>query len=361
MGDIMTKKVENGVYQYLRWRGDLSFEQDKFNEVDAFVLTQLAYYDYNRIIKDKPIKLKDALRMFYDNTVNKRIKLGLIIPDEIADVGKLVLKIKRFDNVYVSDYVDKYDNKSKEQFSALCFHINDNYKVVAYKGTDDTLIGWQENFNMIVAFPIPAQTSAYEYAYDLVKRYPDATFTYAGHSKGGNLSMYAGFYLPEDVQKRIHLIYNFDGPGFESDDIDVELYSKVKSKIKTILPTNAVIGMIFNQLGVVKAVKANAKGVRQHDGFTWCVEGNHFVRSSLSKDSIGFSKALNELVGKLNEEDRLAFCISLDKYITSLNVKTLIEASSIKKKSFQNLKLFSKKERAVFLEFVKILFKYHII
>lgn len=361
MGDTMTNKIESGTYQYLKWRGDLSFEQDKFNEVDAFVLTQIAYYDFNKIIGKEPIKLKDALKIFYESSANRKIKLGLILPDDIAEMGKLVLKVKRYENVYLSDYVDKYDNKIKEQFCALCFHLSENYKVVIFKGTDDTLIGWQEDFNMMVSFPIPAQTSALEYTHKLANKYKDATFTYAGHSKGGNLSMYSAIYLPEDIQNRIHLVYNFDGPGFESNNIDVELYSKVKSKIKTILPTHSIIGMIFNQIGVIKTVKSSAKAERQHDGLTWCVEGNRFVRSTLSKNSIEFSKDLNNLVGKLSMEERKSLSESVDKYIVSLDVKTLIEIPSVKMKPVQNLKMFSKKERTIFLEFVKILFKYHIL
>lgn len=361
MGDKMFKMAENSVFQYLKWRGDLSFEQDKFNEIDAFILSQLVYYDYNGLISSEKVLLKNALKQYYEINNNRKIKLGLIFPDHMVELGKTILKVKRYDNVYVSDYVDKYDRINKEQFCAMTFHLNDMYKVIVYKGTDDTLVGWEEDLNMIVSFPIQAQVSALKYLEGIFIKYPTALYDLAGHSKGGNLSMYAGIYASSNIKKMIHRIYNFDGPGFESDDIDVVLYSEVKNKIRTILPNNSVIGMIFNQLGIVKAVKSSVKPVFQHDGFTWEIEGNKFLRTTLSKNSLEFSNSLNKLVGKMDEKSRKSFCDSLEKYIDSLGIKTLSELSSLKTKTISSLKVFTKEDRAVFIEFVKILIRHRVI
>lgn len=361
MGDKMLKIAENNVFQYLKWRGDLSFEQDKFNEVDAFILTQLIYYDYNDIVKNEKVLLKNALKLYYEINNNRKIKLGLIIPDHMAELGKAVLKAKRYDKILISDYIDKYDRINKEQFCAMTFHLNDEYKVIVYKGTDDTLVGWEEDLNMIVSFPIQAQVSAHKYLESVTNKYQNALYDIAGHSKGGNLAMYAGIYASNNIKILIHKIYNFDGPGFESDDIDVVLYSDVKNKISTILPCNSVIGMIFNQLGIVKAVKSSAKSVFQHDGFTWEIDGNKFSKTSLSKNSLEFSKSLNELVGKMDEKSRKSFCDSLEKYIDSLGIKTLSEISSLKTKPISSLKVFTKEDRAIFIDFVKILIKHRVI
>lgn len=361
MGDKMTKIAENSVFQYLRWRGDLLFEQDKFNEVDAFILSQLIYYDYHEIVNDEQILLKDALKKYYEINNHRKIKLGLIFPDHMVELGKAVFKSKRYDDVYVSDFVDKYDRINKEQFCAMTFHINDQYKVIVYKGTDDTLVGWEEDLNMIVSFPIQAQVSALKYLEGVFLKYQNTIYDLVGHSKGGNLAMYAGIYADDVIKNAIHRIYNFDGPGFESDDINIELYSKVKTKIRTILPNNSIIGMIFNQLGVVKAVKSSVKPVFQHDGFTWEIDCNKFQRSTLSKNSLEFSKSLNELVSKMDENSRKSFCDSLEKYIDALGIKTLSEISSLKTKTISSLKVFTKKDRAVFIEFVKILIRSKVI
>ena len=235
--------------------------------------------------------------------------------------------------------------------------LNENLLVIAYKGTDDTLIGWEENFNMIISFPVAAQVSAKEYMDIIAETYPQARYYLTGHSKGGNLAMYAGFYADPLVQNNIVRIYNFDGPGFESDDIDQEKYFRIKNKIKTIVPINSIIGMIFEQLGSFKAVKTSVKPVYQHDGFMWEIDCNKFARTTISKTSSEFSEDLNKLVAQLNEEERRSFCNSLEKYIDELGIKTLTEALSLKTKSIKALKVFTKKDREIFLDFVKILIK----
>ena len=355
------KIAKDSIYDYLKWRGDLSFEQDKFNEVDSFIFTQLIYYNFEGIVLEEPILLKEALKHYYETNNSRKFKIGLIIPKHIFDLGKTVIKCKRYANVYVSDFVDIYDRVKKEQFCAITFHLDHYHKVITFQGTDDTLVGWEEDLNMIISFPIAAQISASKYVEEVYNKYSNAIFELNGHSKGGNLAMYSGIYASEEIKNKIYKIYNFDGPGFEACDIDLVLYSKMKNKIKTILPCNSVIGMIFNQLGTVKAVKSTFKTVFQHDGFTWEIDGNKFIRSTLSKNSISFSKDLNELVGKLDEEARLAFCKSVEKYIDSLGIKSLLELSSLKTKPLSSLKIFTKYDRSLFIEFVKILIKNKII
>ena len=349
------------IYQYLKWRGDLTFEQDKFNEVDSFILTQLIYYSFLGIVDKEKVLLKDALKKFYEINNSRKFKLGLIIPNHIADLGKTIIKCKRYESIFISDFVDIYDRVKKEQFCAITFHLDEYHKVITFKGTDDTLVGWEEDLNMIISFPIAAQISASNYVEEVVNKYSNAIFELNGHSKGGNLAMYSGIYAPDEIKEKIYRIYNFDGPGFESDDIDVVLYSQMKNKIKTILPCNSVIGMIFNQLGSVKAVKSSFKTIFQHDGFTWEIDGNKFVKSTLSKNSLGFSSDLNVLVSKMDETARLDFCKSVEKYIDSLGIKTLSELSTLKTKPLTSLKVFTKNDRAVFIEFVKILIKHKII
>ncbi len=357
MSEKIKNIAKNSLIEYIKWRGDLSFDQDKFNEIDSFILTQLTYYDYNGLVFDEPIKLKTVLQNFYNQQTNRKIKLGLIVPNHIADLGKLVMKSKRFEDIYISNYVDKYDKIRKEQFCAVTFHINDKFKVISFKGTDDTLIGWEEDFNMIVSFPISAQISALDYFVMVYNKYPNAQFDLCGHSKGGNLAMYAGLYASDIVKYHIHKIYNFDGPGFETDDIDLVLYSQIKNKIKTILPTNSIIGMIFNQLGTVKVVKSSAKPIFQHDGFTWEIDVNKFSKSSLSTNSINFSESLNAFVAKLDENTRKSLCDSLEKCIDKLNIKTLSEITTLKPKSLSALNAFTKNDRIIFLEFIKIVIK----
>lgn len=357
MKDKIFKIANDSIFQYLKWRGDLSFEQDKFNEVDAFIFTQLIYYNFTDIVNDEKVLLKEALKNFYEINNNRKFSLGLIFPNHMVELGKTVMKCKRYEDIYVSDFVDIYDKEKKEQFSAITLHLDNNIKVISFKGTDDTLIGWEEDLNMIISFPIAAQISALNYLSSVFNKYQNSHYDIVGHSKGGNLAIYAAMYANDEIKGKINRIYNFDGPGFETCDIDVVLYSKIKNKIRTILPCKSVIGMIFNQLGTVKAVKSNFKPLFQHDGFTWEVDCNKFAKSTLSKSSLDFSKDLNDLVGTMDEKARKSFCDSVEKYIDSLGIKTLSELSSLKTKPISSLKVFTKNDRTLFLEFVKILIK----
>lgn len=353
----MSKNIDN-VFDYIKWRGDLTFEQDPFNEVDCFILTQVTFLNFSKIINDEEILLKDALEMYFKENEKDKVKLGLIFPQHIVDFIHTLIKVKRYCNIKISNFVDKFDEIRKEQFAAMTFHIDDKNIVIVYKGTDDTLIGWEENFNMIVNFPIAAQVSALDYFKDISKQYKNSNYILAGHSKGGNLAMYSSIYIDEDIQKKIIRVYNFDGPGFEAGDIDLKLYEKVKNKIITILPEHSAIGMIFNQIGRVKSIKSNFKGLHQHDGISWNISKNRFVKTNLSKDSIAFSKDLNDLISTLSDDDRKLFCDSIEKFIKKVGVKTLMELKSIKKLLVIVFKGYSKQERTLFFKLLKILIKY---
>ncbi len=343
------------VFTYLKWRGDLSFEQDKFNEVDGFILSQITFLDLSHILREKML-LKDLIKLFFDKYKKEEIKLGLIIPKKIVDLIYSLSKYKRFSNIEISNYQEKFDQKRKEQFAGVTFHINDQI-IIAYKGTDDTLIGWEEDFNMIISFPIAAQQSALNYLNEIANLYYDKTIRIVGHSKGGNLAMYASIYASDDIQERIKKVYNYDGPGFEFKFLDLSRYEKVKSKIKTIIPEHSVIGMIFNQLGKIKIVKSKARGIYQHDGLTWWIEGYKFVKAQQREESINFSKSLNEMVEKLSEEERISFCKSLENYTEKSGAKTLLDLRNSKTQGIIATKVFTKKDRSLFVKLIKIAVK----
>ncbi len=347
--------THNDIFTYLKWRGDLSFEQDKFNEVDGFILSQLTFLDLSHILREKML-LKDLIKIYFEKNKKEAIKLGLIIPDKIVDLIYSLAKYKRFANIEISNYQERFDKVRKEQFAGVSFHI-DNELIVAYKGTDDTLIGWEEDFNMIISFPIAAQNSALSYLNDVAEAFPDKSIRLVGHSKGGNLAMYACIYASDRLKDRIKKVYNYDGPGFELKHLDMEKYEKVKTKIKTIIPEHSVIGMIFSQMGKIKVVKSKARGLNQHNGLTWWVEGRKFIKTSQRTESLNFSKSLNELVDTLTEEERISFCKSLEKYIETSGARTLVDLNNSKKQGLLATKVFTKQDRALFMKLIKIAIK----
>lgn len=354
----MVKK--NTIMDYLLWRSDLTFEQDGFNEIDGYIFAQLTFINISPYLSNESRPLKDLLKSYFDEHKKEDVKLGAIIPYTVVDMAYEVMKSKRYASILVSDYVYTLNEDETEQFCACTYHFGNNC-YIAYQGTDDTLTGWEENLRMIITYPVNAQVSAKSYFDKIFSLYPNDSFVLLGHSKGGNLAMYAGLYATEEQNKKIVKIINYDGPGFEDDDLDLERYEKIKNKIRTYLPTRSSVAMIFNQLGKLKCVKCDASHLDQHDGFRWYVEGTKFVRSNLSSDSIKMSKELNSFISKLDEKQRMHFCNSLRDFIKMTGCKTLTDIKNNKSATFKALKAFKHQDRSITFEFLRILLKYHFI
>lgn len=350
----MDRNKEN-LIAYLLWRGDLTFEQSPFNELDGLIFTQLVFFHFCDYIGNSKFLLKGALEMCYANKTDEDLRMGLVIPLTIIELGKLMMKSKRFENVMISNYEFRLDETSKEQFAAMCFHIDEKTIVISYQGTDDTLIGWQEDANMLSTFPVACQSSALSYFKKIAMEYPTNLFILVGHSKGGNLAMYAHLFAPSILKFRIVRTINYDGPGFEEKNIDKNNYLAQKDKITTIIPYGSVVGMLFNQFGTIKIVKSFARGLLQHDGFSWGVMGCQFIEMpKLRKENLAFSKGLNDLINSLNDDERESFCSSLDKYVKKTGAKTLMELNNNKIKIIQSMSAFTRNERQIFLRLLKL-------
>ena len=349
---MVKSKEDDNVFRYLKWRGDLNFDQDPFNDVDSFIISQLTFLELMISDDNNPKPLKQALAPYSKLKKFDEINLGVMIPKDCLKLGKTLIKINRFHNLIISDFVKTVNAELIEQFCALTIHLNDELMVVAFQGTDDTLIGWEENFDMITKFPIPAQESAKKYIDLMSEKYPNKKIITTGHSKGGNLSVYAGLFT--SYQNRIVQIYNFDGPGFELKNIDMDIIKDNINKVINIYPEHSTVGMIFDHLGKTKIIKSNEKGLLQHNGFSWTIDYNHFSKATLSNNSLKFHDDLNELVQGMSEEERNEFSSSLRRYVEKINVNTLVELSNIPVKPIFAYKEFSKKEKTFINRFIKL-------
>lgn len=215
----------NNVFSYLFWRGDLTLDIDEFNNIDALVLARLSYIPFENIVSkdfNESITIKEA----YDKSFAvKDFEKGFILEND-KPFFKAVAKSERFQNMTLSAYVNEIDKKSEKQFSAITIDTNDGFYFVAYRGTDNTLVGWKEDFNMSFLDIIPAQEEAKEYL-EYIRKDAKLPLTVAGHSKGGNLAVYASSFCNEETQYVITKVYNFDGPGLNQNLIkkkDIRIY-----------------------------------------------------------------------------------------------------------------------------------------
>ena len=206
------------ILDYLLWRGDITFENDPFNEIDGAICARLSYLPFERFLKaDEEITLKNAAEKMLGT---ENIEEKVLIKDDL----KLIKALKdssRYNSSSVFGFVHKTDRESQTQFCALTLKLTNNLCCVCFRGTDNTLIGWKEDFNMGLMCPVPAQKSAAEYLEKILSG-SDNKFIIAGHSKGGNLAVYSAAYCKKDLKDKITAVYNYDGPGFT--DIVLESY-----------------------------------------------------------------------------------------------------------------------------------------
>lgn len=358
----------NNIIDYVKWRSDLTFDERNINSIDVLIFTQLLYLDlFDNVVSSYPStnvkKLEDVFdEIFKEKSVNE-INLGLILPHDIAVLAYKIKNSKRFANIYISNNINLIDKDKMCQFSALCFHINEKDIVIAFSGTDDTLVGWQENLHMLNTFPIPSQALAKKYVDKIIKLFPNNNIYIAGHSKGGNLAAYSAIYCKDDNKDKIKQVYCYDSPGFRKSTINDKKFELVKDKIKLIIPKSSVVGLVFTPFtGETFVCDSSCKGLKQHDAFSWIIDQTDFVKvDKITDDAYKFEQYVKVLLNKLTEEQINELANNIYSFVIELNKNTLLEVQKDYKDYLRFVKLTNKitpYNRKLFMSLVVNLIKY---
>ena len=324
------------LFDYLTWRGDLPFERVPPNEVDSLIFSLISYLDFEGIVSDShadsPISLQAVANTFFARHPDgKKVSLGLIIPKGIVKLFQKVKECKRFRSVGVRAYVNRIDLKEQTQFSAMTFLLGKNRTVVAYRGTDDTVIGWKENFNMSFMPVVPAQLHAAEYL-NAAADHTTGKLYVTGHSKGGNLAVYAGVKCRPDVRERLVSVWSNDGPGFGKGMLSDPQYLDARHLIHTLVPKSSVIGLLLEHDESYTVVSSRQTGILQHDGLTWNVSGGNFVHlQTVSEESKRTDRTLNRWIDEMSPEQREQFAEAIYSIFSAGNTMTLTEWINFKK------------------------------
>lgn len=309
---------------YIKEYGMHTFSEAEFNPVDSLVLCQIAYMKFDRMAggltdKHPDIRLMD-LATHPDLSELCRVEM---YEEEYAAFYEALRHSRRFRNLRMNFYENNVDEEKETQFSAITFFLDDNTAYAAFRGTDETLVGWKEDFNMAFMYPVPMQEKALRYFME-VSRVFKGMFYLGGHSKGGNAAVYAAVNSPPLLQDRIKNIYCFDGPGFMDDIYRTIGYIHISHKIIKIVPESSLIGMLLQNRANYKVVKSTGRGILQHDAFTWVIENGRFCyRDEIYKTSIYHNKNLNGWIEALSEEERHKFVDSLFQIIKATEASTL--------------------------------------
>lgn len=294
------------VFDYLVYYKDVLFDSYSFNDVDSLIFSLLSYVKFEGIVpKDKKesISLYKACELFLEKFSEKDVKKEDWLFPISYKLVKLLVNSKRF--YYVKLYHLVTTTDSKGQFGAITFRLPNGITYIAYEGTDSSVVGWKEDFELMFQYPIASQILSEEYFNDTLNLF-DREIYVGGHSKGGNLAMYAYMNGKSYYKKRVKLVYNFDGPGFLDDILFSSLYQEMSTKLRMFVPKDSVVGMILGH-GEYVVVNSKNKAIMQHDASSWECFGGYFATTTLSKKSEKLEQNLKEYLNGMSLDEKKSF------------------------------------------------------
>lgn len=339
------------ILTYIKNEGNRTFEEFPFNEVDSLILSQLTYLEYDGIV---PKLCEDSEMLKAENEASceltKDVNAILLkdIPEHpefinmfnifwMADkeekLVSLAAKSKRYCDIQINFYKEIFSEDFDTQFAAVTYILPDKSMYVAFRGTDATLLGWKEDMKIGYSKPIESQKLAAEYM-NRVSGMNDYPIRTGGHSKGGNLAIYASMMCEVEARIRIIDIYNHDGPGFRPEIIENSAYSSLADRIHKYIPKSSIVGIIFEDDNY-DIVESYGVGALQHNAFSWKVENGEFIRCErkfFTKEAT--DQSINEWIYSLKEEELDVFVNSLYDILTAKDAKTIEDLKKNPFKSF---------------------------
>lgn len=297
----------NNIIDYIKEYGEKTCHDREFCEVDALILSQLAYFRFDKLIPplfeqssmDMPsVKLSDIYKAVDPEYVYKKVLCSL----ENEQLLKAMAESRRFADMTCNYYLSDTRVASNMQFAAMTFRMEGALPIVVFRGTDRTFVGWKEDFNMAFSKPYAGAFMASRYVAAVAERL-SGDFMVAGHSKGGNLAAFSAMNSAKNIRQRITDIYSFDGPGFRPEILKEYNYDAIASRVRKFLPKSSLVGIVLEGSQDYVTVKSHAVGgALQHNPYRWCVEGCEFVKEEdIKKKSHIVHKSLNEWIMELDE------------------------------------------------------------
>ncbi len=317
-------------FEYVDWRGDLKIKDVPLNEVDFALLSWLSYaplddYVTQEFDRDSATVNEIGREFLMNHDLEEILEKSTSFTKTSMLTLKEIGKSKRFGTLRVVGFESQTSIEDEIQFAAVTFLAEDNSAIVTFRGTDDTLIGWKEDFNMSFTGEVPAQKCAVRYLERAAANVKGNIYV-CGHSKGGNLAIYSVLKAPKKVRNRVKAIYNFDGPGFgELTDLG-NAVDEVYEKTFSFVPEQSLVGMLLNHDENYRVVASNGKLLMQHDLTTWQVHGPAFVRVDGLKDSSRLlAETIKNWVSGLDDVEREVFVDALFDVLMSSSSKTIVE------------------------------------
>lgn len=307
------------IFTYLAWKGDLSLKAAPLNETDALILCRAAYFPMDGAVPEdfqNHIALKDAAAVMLADAEERRF----LMENDKRLLAELA-SCPRFEHLELCGYRNNTDPSTEKQFSAVTVKLGDSL-FISFRGTDSTLVGWKEDFNMSFSL-IPSQLEAVQYLKQAVAS--GGRIICGGHSKGGNLAVYAAAFCGKRLQKRIDAVYNFDGPGFIKEVTQSPEYNAISGKVYKFVPQSSIIGRLLTADERFIAVISEEKGLRQHDLYSWRIVPPGRMEPAAVQNSPFMGRSLNDWIAGMDMNTRRQFFDACYEVITQTGASTLSE------------------------------------
>lgn len=317
------------IIEYVHSYGYFDFKVLPFSAVDALVLAQFVYLKMESLLPVMVPETQPCHKAVTLRELKEDPEVEQLFADSRYEVNNRALfytmcESRRYGDMKCLYCADHVCTEDETQFMALTCILSDGSVKVLYRGTDETIIGWKEDFNMAFQYPIPGQQASQAYL-EQVAQYIPQELDLIGHSKGGNLAVYAAMCAPEKVQNRIGRIYNLDGPGFRTEVYSMGSYEKIADKIIKIIPRSSIVGMLLESHGEYQVVDSKNIGFLQHDPYSWLVDRIDFVYAEqMDERHRLMDESLNEWAMSLPKEEVESFVNALYQIVAASEAADLI-------------------------------------
>ncbi|WP_314405514.1 Mbeg1-like protein [uncultured Granulicatella sp.] len=305
-----------------------TFKDKSLTDIDILVLTEIAYLPFDEIVSSS-FEEKAAISL---NQLGKEFEIikekehennPFMITKERIQLLDVVSKSQRYKDIKVFGFMNDIDDELTKQFAAVCYQWEEESRWIIFRGTDESLTGWKEDFMMTYSDLIPAQTDAIEYLRKQAELF-SGSLNISGHSKGGNLSLYASAMQEENIQHRIKQIYCWDAPGVHRSILNTEGYQRVVSKVKRYIPQDSIVGLMLESQVPYHIIESQGSGISQHSALMWNIEDDHFVElTELTKNSQLTDQTFKQWTKVVSDEDLKLFFDTFFELFFEMGVETV--------------------------------------
>lgn len=313
---------------YIKEFGHVSFEERAFSEIDALVLTELEYLPLEKVVPSDEngenfVTVKEIAEYMQEHKQELFDENPMMITEERHEVSQVIADAPRFQSLKFFGVVSVWDKDTTKQFAAVTVEVEPSVRLVVFRGTDETLIGWKEDFLMTYSPLVAAQTEAKEYLAKQASLF-DGDLMVSGHSKGGNLAIYAAATQEEDVQLRIVDIFCFDSPGLYRSVLETKGYQNIVPLAMRYIPQDSLVGLMLESEVPYVIVKSNATGAMQHSAMTWEIEDGQFIKmEKLTKNSQLNDQTFKKWTESVSDEELELFWNVFFELLFSVGIDTV--------------------------------------